>query len=628
MDYKTAQLFKNKSLSSLITNKIVSGENIGTSIKKSISEKLQAKATRTKEKFDPLNIAKFLTGGGNLAPAILGKLTGRSQKDIKYFSGGGQDTAKKLVKMNTETIGSLSEIFAFIKKNHEKDLEMQETERSFREEKQNEEQRRHDEFLKVLKNFISGKESSPTAEQAEEENIFSKIFGWVKKMISDAIKYVIETIQNMFSWINELRLLNKIIKFVPMLATFLASPAGLALLTVTTILGLAELFSRLVKLMPDYSKIKNPRDAISILKNATSEEDIKKFPGGRKALEEAIGIGQISKEDAKYALENLDLNEGEREQYQFILDYKGDKISLPPVPPRPDTTGGINKARAAQWDAKFGETHNPDGSPKDDPGNVLQRPILQPTQTSSIVQDAARVGTSLAEVGQNNTLYVKKQTRRPDVVRFVESGASDSELLEQVGADRKTLTQWLNENPTPTAVFDPRKIQEEKMGVRKETFRRQEIERQNVQMGDGADRSLGTAGASGPNSTASPVSGTADTPGPNSTASLVSGTADTPVVSGATRSMASPVSVQSPVATPVNAEMVSVSSAPHSADVYNMSNENYNLALNDLYQEPPAPIVKNSVNNSSTQENFSVAASLRDSTVIMSRVIKQSSAYV
>ena len=38
------------------------------------------------------------------------------------------------------------------------------------------------------KNFISGKESSPTAEPAEEENIFSKIFGWVKKMISDAIK--------------------------------------------------------------------------------------------------------------------------------------------------------------------------------------------------------------------------------------------------------------------------------------------------------------------------------------------------------------------------------------------------------------------------------------------------------
>ena len=593
MDYKTAQLFKNKSLSSLITNKIVSGENIGTSIKKSISEKLQAKATRTKEKFDPLNIAKFLTGGGNLAPAILGKLTGRSQKDIKYFSGGGQDTAKKLVKMNTETIGSLSEIFAFIKKNHEKDLEMQETERSFREEKQNEEQRRHDEFLKVLKSFISGKESSPTAEQAEEENIFSKIFGWVKKMISDAIKYVIETIQNMFSWINGLRILEKIAPWLSGLATAATKAAkGLTIAAAETLfayfLPTAAVGALLFLLADTMDNIrKNPNDP------KYRFNPFAMMVRGESPTVEAAGqknIGRARKGTTK----------------PTIIEALNPELNLSDKDL--ETTFGANRAILRMWLEKNKNNEKAIFKPEIDIPQILsENPELdRPLQTDDTTAPApAPVRESLSAAGAR-----LKETTYPNVVRFVESEASDEQLIEQIGADRPTLQKWLEQNKNnPKAVFKP---------------------------SVGPNRSLGSASET--NQTASPVPDAA-------------GATGAPGVSGDAGSMASQ---QSSFATPVDTEMAketfrrseiekqnmttvptgnmatisSVSSTPRSADVFNMSNENYNLALNDLHQGPSAPIVKNSVNNSSTQENFSVPASLRDPTVIMSRVIKQSSAYV
>jgi hypothetical protein len=88
MDYGTAKSIRGRSLSSMVTQRIRSGGGVGSSIRSAISQKMRARMTGIKEKFDPMNVAKFLTGGSNLAPAILGRLTGRSQRDINYFSGG------------------------------------------------------------------------------------------------------------------------------------------------------------------------------------------------------------------------------------------------------------------------------------------------------------------------------------------------------------------------------------------------------------------------------------------------------------------------------------------------------------------------------------------------------------
>ncbi len=87
MDYRVASNIRGKSLSSLMTDKITSGKGVGSALGGAISDKLKARATGVKEKFDPMNIAKFMTGGSRLAPAILGRITGRSQSDINYFAG-------------------------------------------------------------------------------------------------------------------------------------------------------------------------------------------------------------------------------------------------------------------------------------------------------------------------------------------------------------------------------------------------------------------------------------------------------------------------------------------------------------------------------------------------------------
>jgi hypothetical protein len=97
MNYQQAADTRKKGLFSAITDKLVAGQGIGSSVGGAISEKTQATVKGFKEKFDILNIAKTLTGGSNLAPALLGRLLGRKKEDIAYFSG-----------IKSRKIGSLS----------------------------------------------------------------------------------------------------------------------------------------------------------------------------------------------------------------------------------------------------------------------------------------------------------------------------------------------------------------------------------------------------------------------------------------------------------------------------------------------------------------------------------------
>ena len=99
MDYQKAKDIRGKSLSSLITDNIVSGGGIGSSISQALSDRSKARMTGIKEKFDPLNIVKALTGGSRLAPALLGRLTGRSPEAIRYFT---KDPKKR------ESVGGIS----------------------------------------------------------------------------------------------------------------------------------------------------------------------------------------------------------------------------------------------------------------------------------------------------------------------------------------------------------------------------------------------------------------------------------------------------------------------------------------------------------------------------------------
>jgi hypothetical protein len=183
MDYEDAKRIRNKdySLGKLITSNIRQGAGAGSAIKEAFKEKFdvgtrtKAKITGIKEKFDPLNIAKFLTGGSNFAPALLGRLTGRSQKDINYFSGGRAkpyESATKIGQVEGDESGLteiLDKIYNFMKKNQEDDIKHQELQNNHREEEMQKDAKRHSDLLKALAKLTGGKEDK-TATKVEEKD--------------------------------------------------------------------------------------------------------------------------------------------------------------------------------------------------------------------------------------------------------------------------------------------------------------------------------------------------------------------------------------------------------------------------------------------------------------------------
>lgn len=87
MNYYEAANIRGKSFAQLMTEKLLAGQGVFSSALSARTDRKMAERMVRKEKYDILNIARFLTGGSKLAPAVVGKLLGRSKEDIEYFSG-------------------------------------------------------------------------------------------------------------------------------------------------------------------------------------------------------------------------------------------------------------------------------------------------------------------------------------------------------------------------------------------------------------------------------------------------------------------------------------------------------------------------------------------------------------
>ena len=166
MSYQDAKKIRAKSFGDIMANKLAEGQGIGSSFGATLSEKSAAKMKGFKEKFDPMNIAKFVTGGSKLGPALLGRLTNRDSKDIKYFAGvkdKRNDTATKLeggnggFAANNQMIESLLEIYDLLKDSEENKKKDKERESQFAEENTLEKERNKDRRHKELMKAITGK---------------------------------------------------------------------------------------------------------------------------------------------------------------------------------------------------------------------------------------------------------------------------------------------------------------------------------------------------------------------------------------------------------------------------------------------------------------------------------------
>lgn len=346
MSYQDAKKIRAKSFGDIMAKKLAEGQGIGSSFKATLSEKSAAKMKGIKEKFDIMNVAKFMTGGSNLAPALVGRLMGRSSKDIKYFSGikdKRNDTVTKIdseggFAANNQMIESLLEIYQLLKNTDEEKKKEKEKESQFAEEKDLEKERNRDRRHKELMEAITGKPYQ-TATKVEEEP-----------------KGLLESIVDKLGWMK-----------------YLLMGPGAGLIALLAGIGISAFL--LQKLADNTANMKalSPEEAANALRG--SAKDIEKL-GGREYLENIVKNG---KENAKKLLE---LPEGEQKD-KLILEAGGlDKVkkiaedtkeyTVPTdidtgpekVPPRPDTTGGKNLNRAKSWDAKFGDKYNPDGTKK------------------------------------------------------------------------------------------------------------------------------------------------------------------------------------------------------------------------------------------------------------------------
>jgi hypothetical protein len=176
MDYQKAKDIRGKRFSELMTDKLVAGEGIASSLAKTLSERSKARSVGLKQKFDPLNIAKILTGGSRLGPAILGKMIGASQERMSFFAG---DPKKKklealsssvanpeFVKMASESLGN---IYDLLKKDMENKKLQREQMQSKEEEQESEEEKRNQELIKALTARVKPKAKKKEVEEKKAE---------------------------------------------------------------------------------------------------------------------------------------------------------------------------------------------------------------------------------------------------------------------------------------------------------------------------------------------------------------------------------------------------------------------------------------------------------------------------
>ena len=194
--YEQASNTRKRGVLGTITDRLVAGQGFGQSIGGGVSESFKAKTTGLKEKFDPLNIAKMLTG--NLGMAFLGKITGRKPEDMQYFFNKGRKKGEKPYSFtqpqetkvgNVETAfyskiregqkGSLqkgdnvatvaSRLVNVIKTFYEKQNLIRELDYNFEEEIQSEDAKRHENLINEIKKLKDKKPAKADIEKAKKD---------------------------------------------------------------------------------------------------------------------------------------------------------------------------------------------------------------------------------------------------------------------------------------------------------------------------------------------------------------------------------------------------------------------------------------------------------------------------
>ena len=230
MSYQKSRTIRTTGLKDLILDRTFAGQGLGKSIVSSIKDKTIASVKGVTEKFDPLNIASAL--GGSLGGYAFGKLTGRSNEDISYFTGRKvsdaskknknplltkvADGEKRPTKKGEGLADVLARIFNLLKFHMAEVKKEHEITANFEKEKEDEKELRHKEIIEAISK-IGGGTATPVG-PVKEGGMFSKLLQMIKNMIEkafQAIKPILDFVKNIMKALG-----GKTVQFLKFLAAF------------------------------------------------------------------------------------------------------------------------------------------------------------------------------------------------------------------------------------------------------------------------------------------------------------------------------------------------------------------------------------------------------------------------
>lgn len=216
--YQQAKRIRKTGLMSLFADQLMYEKKVTTAVKKTISLKTRGRIMGVTQYLDPLNIAKMLTFGSALGPALLGHFMGRDPRDIQYFTGRlkpireGRKTADKITKLSGQGASTgemtvvLNKMYKLMASTHEENVKRLELNKNRQEEIQLENERRHKELLKALSG-VGGTTLITSGQAPKEDSLFGNILNtlkdWAQKlietMIGGALK-ALEWLKDVTTW--------------------------------------------------------------------------------------------------------------------------------------------------------------------------------------------------------------------------------------------------------------------------------------------------------------------------------------------------------------------------------------------------------------------------------------------
>ena len=239
MSYQEARRIRETTLKDLILRNVDRGQgaigSVGSALAErfNLSKRFSAKVTGIKEKFDPINIAKKLTG--NVGASLIGRALGRSQEDIRYFSGRGKlgsyrgitqdndldnllpavytkvsDGQRQRMKKGDSAADVLAKLYNLFKKNYENEEKRKEIDINFKYKQEKLKEKRHQELLEAIAKITGGvttKKATKVKEPEKKEgpgllDIIGNAITSVKDAIMEKINTIWSTIADIFGKLN------------------------------------------------------------------------------------------------------------------------------------------------------------------------------------------------------------------------------------------------------------------------------------------------------------------------------------------------------------------------------------------------------------------------------------------